>query len=92
MSFDWTGTAPQLLTNHVAFTKCVSQRLNVPALTALSVVLKITIVLFDIPSGWCMIRAVIYSLSVILFGLIDMRLFWKYAKYALFAAVLSGVP
>lgn len=41
-SFDWAGPVQladfHVLTNQVAFVKCVSQCLNIPVLTALSVV------------------------------------------------------
>lgn len=70
MSFDWTGTAPQLLTNHVAFTKCVSQRLNVPALTALSVVFNSPLyhLIFPEAGVWYVKWSVIQQLNAMLFG------------------------
>ena len=69
-SSDWAGPArladPLVLTNHVAFAKCVCQYLNVPAPIALNVVFNI--VSFDFPGGWCMIGDAIYPLNAMFFG------------------------
>lgn len=69
--FDWTGPAQLVdrwvVTNLMAFAKCVSQCLNIPAHIALSVVLNCPLYFSTFPTSCCMIGNVIYPLNDMLF-------------------------